>query len=371
MPTPEDREMNDGRKIKLSTGRWRARLPISLRLRRRLVLHRGAGSRRPRGSRASPIRASSRAPGAALPRTSAVRGAMASSSRPSQTQSTSVTRNCSNGAAAASTRSRSISTNQSPPRLACAPQEHRPQDRQAGCTLSEIGRWSSPDQAVMSDLLDQGGSSLGAATVRSPAGGAERRHPADSADPHHGGPCDLRDRRAQSVPAVTATALRRGWRTVDEDRAPGRVRWVPTRNGVRQSSDGARERWGAHPARTPSPATDGGGHLRGAPPAGSHFGALFTSRGPDDRQPSPTRLRPNSLHGQDGPSDQLGHPGSNLPTFRQNATVEDLNTKTARGLDKALLPSSQPATGSDGDSTSLITGKAGPVHLRARTRGMP
>ena len=39
--------------------------------------------------------------------------------------------------------------------------------------------------------------------------------------------------------------------------------------------------------------------------------------------------------------------------LRQNATVEDLNTKAARGLDKALLPMAQPATGSDGDSTSF------------------
>ena len=64
----------------------------------------------PRRSQVSSIRASSRAPGAVLPRMSAVPGAMASSWRPSRIPGTSVTRNCSNGAAATSTRSNSIST---------------------------------------------------------------------------------------------------------------------------------------------------------------------------------------------------------------------------------------------------------------------
>src|SRR5215831_1407962 len=68
-PTPEDRDMHDGRKIKLSM-----------------------------------------APGVVLPRMSAVLGAMASSWRPSPIPGTNVTRNCSNGAAATSTRSNSMST---------------------------------------------------------------------------------------------------------------------------------------------------------------------------------------------------------------------------------------------------------------------
>jgi hypothetical protein len=46
VPAPDDQEMNDGRKVQLWTlvddGE-----PISLRLRRWLVLHRSAGSRRP------------------------------------------------------------------------------------------------------------------------------------------------------------------------------------------------------------------------------------------------------------------------------------------------------------------------------------
>jgi len=45
--------------------------------------------------------------------------------------------------------------NQSPPRLGCAPQEYPPQDRQAGCTLNEIGRWSSPD-AYAAGALNRG-----------------------------------------------------------------------------------------------------------------------------------------------------------------------------------------------------------------------
>src|SRR5215470_15749030 len=64
----------------------------------------------PRRFQASSIRVSSRAPATARRRMSAVPGAMASSWRPSQTRSTSGTRNCSNGAAATSTRSSSIST---------------------------------------------------------------------------------------------------------------------------------------------------------------------------------------------------------------------------------------------------------------------
>jgi hypothetical protein len=57
--------------------------------------------------------------------------------------------------------------------------------------------------------------------------------------------------------------------------------------------------------------------------------------------------------------DRLGHPAQ-ICQPQAERHVEDLNTEAARGLDKALLPSSQPATGSDGDRTSLITTKTGP-----------
>jgi len=110
-PAPEDRDMHDGRKTKLSTAlvdgerafdyvydygdNWCCVVVLEA------VAPTIPGVIYPRLVEGA---------GAVLPRMSAVPGATASSWRPSRIPGTSVTRNCSNGAAATSTRSNSMST---------------------------------------------------------------------------------------------------------------------------------------------------------------------------------------------------------------------------------------------------------------------
>jgi hypothetical protein len=138
-PTPDDRDMLDGRKIEL------AALIVDGERVFDYVYDYGDNwccvvvleAVAPTIPGVVYIRASSRAPGAALPRMSEVHGAMASSWRPLQTQSTSVTKNCSNGAAATSIRRSSMSTKS----ILASPRskEHPPQDRKVGCWLRLTG----------------------------------------------------------------------------------------------------------------------------------------------------------------------------------------------------------------------------------------
>jgi len=75
------------------------------------------------------------------------------------------------------------------------------------------------------------------------------------------------------------------------------------------------------------------------------------------QQPAVARSRsrsgwpPRRSRGRRAPSKRPSR-GSSLPAFRQNATVEDLNPKAARGLAKALFAKLATATGSGGDTTS-------------------
>ena len=61
--------------------------------------------------------------------------------------------------------------------------------------------------------------------------------------------------------------------------------------------------------------------------------------------------------------------------LRQNAAVEDLNTKAARGLDKALFAKLATGDWIARKQDLLITGKTGTgkskARLRARTQGLP
>lgn len=132
VPTADDCEMHDGRKVKLPTA-----LVDGERVFQFLYDYGEDGAASscrkpsPRRSLVSSIRASLRAPGAVLPRTSAVRGVRripGGHRRLEARASYRTARMVRRRLRPAGVRYR---CNQSPPRLACASKEHSPQDRQA------------------------------------------------------------------------------------------------------------------------------------------------------------------------------------------------------------------------------------------------
>ena len=99
-PTPEDRDIASERKLKLSTLAVDGERSLTTST---TTVTTGAAlwcwKRSRQSFKASPIRGSSRGPGAVLPRMSAAPGATTSFSKPSPTPSTNATRNCAIGAA--------------------------------------------------------------------------------------------------------------------------------------------------------------------------------------------------------------------------------------------------------------------------------
>src|SRR5215470_3620155 len=137
VPSPEDRGMHDGHKIKLSTALvWRARLPISLRLWRRLVLRRGARSHRPDGPgrRLSASRRRRQAwPAGGCRRSVGLWRVPGGHRRPKARAPRRTARMVRRRLRPAAVQRR---RNQSPHRLARTPKEYPPQDHQAGHRLN-------------------------------------------------------------------------------------------------------------------------------------------------------------------------------------------------------------------------------------------